>query len=138
MNALKGFLLVAVLFLIGCAALNRVAPAQYDAQGQEIPFSREPTELTKAVADTIPYGDVVLYSVLFMAGAWQKYKRTKVEKGLKATLLAGKVVAQDPETAAAWDKIKEAYREEHDKAGVSPIIKAMLAKLPTILPKKVG
>lgn len=138
MNLLKGFLIVGVLFLAGCAALNRIAPAQYDEQGQEVPFSREPTEFTKAVAGTVPYGDLVLASILFGAGVWQKYKRTKVEKGLKATLLAGKVVAQDPETREAWEKIKEIYREEHDKAGVNPIIKVMLAKLPTILPKKVG
>lgn len=135
MNKFIIALLALSLFtLTGCAVLDKLVPAQYDEEGNFI--TREPTEITKAVAGAIPYGDVALYAVLLLSTGWQKYKRNKVEKGLKATLMAGKQVANDPKMAELWEKLKEVYRKEHEDSGSTALIKNMLAKLPSF--RRVG
>lgn len=131
-QAMFTVLILMAVFLSGCALLDKIAPSQLDAQGQPIPGSRQPTEVTKAVAGAVPYGDVALYGVLFLAAGYEKFKAYKMEKGLKATLLAGKQVANDPEMKEAWDKVKKYYELEHDNAGVTTLIKSLLAKLPAV------
>jgi hypothetical protein len=133
MKVLSLLLVVVCLFLGGCAALDKFAPAQYDASGNIIPGSRQATEVTKAVAGVVPYGDVALGFVLLLAAGYEKYRAAKLEKGLKATLLAGKKVANDPQMQELWDKVKDAYRQEHENAGVTNLVKAMLAKLPSVV-----
>jgi hypothetical protein len=119
-------LIVGCFFMAGCATLDAIAPLQADG-------NRQPTEITKAVAGVVPFGDVALGFVLLVAAGYQKYKSAKLEKGLKATLMAGKKVANDPQLAEMWEKVKDAYRQEHENAGVTNLVKAMLAKLPSVV-----
>ena len=126
------FLFLSLVIISGCALLDKIAPAKHDESGNIIPGSREPTELTKAIADVVPYGNVVLPFVLMVAAGHEKFKAYKLEKGLKATLLAGKQIANDPQLAEMWQKIKGVYRQEHENAGVTNLIKVLLAKLPAI------
>ena len=125
-------LLIGCSYTAGCAVLDKIAPAQYDEQGNIIPGSREATPLARGVADAIPYGDVALSFVLLVAAGYEKYRANKLEKGLKATLLAGKKVASDPQMKELWDKVKDAYRQEHENAGVTSIVKEIISKLPSI------
>lgn len=132
--------LVLIAFLTltfgGCALLDTIAPPQYDEQGNAIAASRQPTFITRTVADTIPYGESALGLILFVAAGYERFRANKLEKGLKATLLAGKKVAKDPKMKDMWDKVKDDYyREAHENAGVTALIKGLLAKLPHV-PKK--
>lgn len=122
-------LMVGVLFFGGCATLDKIAPAQYDASGNEIPGSRVPTDFTKAVADTVPYGNVALNFVLLISTAVAVYRQKKTEKGLFATLKAGQQAAKDPATAEAWEKLKKVYADAHDSAGLTQYINELLAKI---------
>ena len=131
MRALILILVVVCIFFAGCAILDKVAPSQLDESGEPIPGSREPTELTKSIADSVPYGSTALYFLLFAVGGYEKFKSYKLEKGLKATLLAGKQVAKDPEMKVLWEKVKEKYyRPAHESAGITGLIKILIAKLP--------
>lgn len=136
---LKNFLLMmifsGVVMLGGCALIDKALPPKYDSEGQPIPGSRQPTEFTQAMADTIPYGNVDLNVVLLALAGYEKFRAYRMEKGLKATLLAGKQVANDPELKDMWEKIKETYRVSHESAGVTSLIKYLLSKLPTITSK---
>ena len=125
-------LFMSLVIISGCALLDKIAPAQYDESGNIIPGSREPIEITKAIADVVPYGNVALPFILMVAAGYEKFRAYKLEKGLKATLLAGKQIANDPQLAEMWQKIKDEYRQAHENAGVTNLIKALLAKLPSV------
>jgi len=129
-NTLFAVALLSITYLTGCAVLDKIAPPQYDEQGQAIPASRQPTEVTQAVADTIPYGTVALNILLLAVAGVEKFKSYKMEKGLKATLMAGKQASKDPELAKLWEKVKDAYyKPAHQSAGVTSLIKLLLAKM---------
>lgn len=126
-------LIVSCITVVGCAFLDKIIPPKYDESGQAIPGSREPTEMTKAVADVVPYGNVALNVLLLCMAGYEKYRSYKLDKGLKATLLAGKQVANDPQMKELWEKVKEAYyKPAHESAGVTSLIKMMIAKLPSV------
>ena len=130
------FLLVAavlgVILVSGCALLDKLAPSQLDESGAAIPGSRQPTAITQAVAETVPYGELALTVLLFGVAGYERFRAAKLEKGLKATLLAGKKVASDPSMKEMWDKIKDMYRQEHETSGVTKLIKSLLAKTPSV------
>lgn len=115
--------------IAGCAALESLAPPQYNEEGAPIPGSREPTALVKGIADVIPYGETGLAFIMLIWGSAERYRAARYAKGLKATLEAGKKVSKDPATKAAWAKVKEAYKYEHEKSGTSSLINLLLAKL---------
>lgn len=112
----------------GCAWLDKNFVPQYNEQGIEV--GREPTELVKAVADTVPYGNVALNMALLLFAGVAKFKQYKTEKGLKATVVAIKKASEDEDLAEAMDKVKEAYlKPSHQTAGATTLIKMLLAKL---------
>ena len=132
MNKILLIMALTCFFLSGCSLLGKLAPAQYDSQGKIIPGSRQPTDIVNTVADTIPYGQSALGIILLIAAGYEKYRSYKLEKGLKATLFAGKQVAADPELKEMWEKVRETYmRNAHETAGVTKLIKSILAKLPS-------
>lgn len=132
MNKLLLVLSLTCFFFAGCSLLDKLAPAQYDVNGNIIPGSRQPTEIVQATADAVPYGQTILSVVLLIAAGYEKYRSYKLEKGLKATLFAGKQVAADPDLSELWNKVKESYyRNAHETAGVTKLIKQILAKLPS-------
>lgn len=118
------------VMMAGCSFLDAIAPPQYNEQGEAIPGSRQPTEVTQAVADTVPYGNVALGVLLLFTAGYEKFRAYKNGKGLKATLLAGKRASQDPELKKAWEEIKEKYyKQAHEDSGVTSLVKILLAKL---------
>ena len=133
MKALLVLSLMGCLFFAGCSVLDKIAPPQLDANGVAIPGSREATAITKTVAGQIPYGTVALNFLLLAVAGVEKFRAYKMEKGLKATLLAGKQVAADPDLKELWEKVQDSYyRQAHDTAGVTALIKSLLAKLPLV------
>jgi len=118
--------------MAGCSLIDYVAPPQYDESGVAVPDSREPTELVKGIADVVPYGETGLAVFMFLVAGFERFKRNKTEKGLKATLMAGKKVAKDPELQKHWEKIKEIYKIEHENTGTYSFIKLAIAKLPKL------
>lgn len=133
MKVLLTVLIIFSVFMCGCALMDKVVPPQYDEEGVAIPGSRQASPITQAVADTVPYGNVVLNVLLLAYAGAEKFKAYKLNKGLKATLLAGKQVAKDPQMAKMWEKIKEAYyRPAHESAGVTNLVKAILASIPKV------
>lgn len=108
--------------------VDKVLVPTYDEEGNEI--SREPIGIVKTVADTVPYGNVALnFFLLAFAGA-SKFKQYQTEKGLKATLLAGKMAAKDPKLKEMWEQVKEAYyKPSHASSGTTSLIKKLLAKI---------
>ena len=124
-----GVVAVGCFFLAGCALLDQALPPQLDQAGNPIPGSRQPSFVTQAIADTVPYGGVVLNVLLLALAGYEKFRQNKVEKGLLATLKAGELMAKDPAMAELWQKVKEAYEKAHDQAGVTQIINQYLAKL---------
>ena len=131
MNKMLLVLMLGCFFMAGCSLLDKAAPAQYDASGKEIPGSRVPTEFTKAVADTVPYGNVALNLILLLTTVAAVYKQKKTETGLIATLKAGQQAAADPATAEAWEKLKQVYADAHNSAGLTGYINELLAKIKT-------
>lgn len=125
-------LIFSCFIISGCSLVDNLLPSQFDATGNAIPGSRQPIAVVDAVAESIPYAPIALNMFLLILAGVEKFKANKLEKGLKATLLAGKQVATDPELEKQWEKIKEKYRQAHENAGVTSLIKLLLAKLPTI------
>ena len=128
---MKNVFVISILFCLifsGCALLDKMFVPKYNEQGSEI--GREPTEITKAVADVVPYGDVALNVILLMYAGVARFKQYKTEKGLKATVLAIKNASQDPEIKEAVNKVKESYlRPAHENSGATNLIKLLLAKV---------
>lgn len=126
-------LIIFSFILTGCAflnkGLNKIAPPQYDEQGNEIPGTHSPTPLAKDVADSIPYGSVALNGLLLVVNFIQKVKSDKVAKGLKSTVMAIEQASKDPAIRDAIEQLKEELSNAHKIAGVRPLIKEMLAKI---------
>jgi len=131
----SALILILVLFsftMAGCSLVDTIAPPQYDQEGIPLPDTREPTSLVKGVAGVVPYGETGLAVFMLLVAGVERYKRAKTEKGLKATLMAGKRISKDPKMREYWDKVKEVYKQEHESSGSYNLIKLALTKLPKV------
>lgn len=122
-------ILTIVLFTVGgCAWLDTQFKPVLNEQGQEI--GREPTATIKAVADSVPYGNVALNVILLVYGGIATFKKYRTEKGLVATVTAIKRASEDPTISEAVQKVKDAYLNPAQKsAGVLDLIKLVIAKV---------
>ena len=123
--------LVVGLSLVGCAFLNRILPSQVDASGNLIPGTHQASAAQQAAAGLVPYGigSGVLNALLLVMNGYEKYKAAKLGKGLKATVAAIKQIKDDPALKAQWDQIQAILSGAHNAAGVTPLIKAYIAKI---------
>lgn len=118
------------ILLAGCSLLDTIAPPQYDEAGNPIPGSRQATEITRTVADSIPWGGLALNILLLGVAGFEKFNAYRAQKGLMATLLAGKQIADDPKMKELWEEtLLSYYKNAHKTAGVFDYIKTMLAKI---------
>jgi len=128
---MKSVIVLCLLFCFvigGCAWLDTQLVPTYDEQGNEI--GRTPTETIKAVADSVPYGNVALNVALLLLAGVAKFKQYKTEKGLVATVSAIKEASKDPALEVAVQKVKDAYLAPAQKcSGTQTLIKLILAKL---------
>lgn len=149
---MKQFLLIFVLVLGGCTAIDRavnhIAPNQTEIVQAtdpvtgvttnsivEVPGTHEPLPITKDTAAAIPYGTFALGLLLLGVNFYQSMQAKKLKlvtdqtaTGLKATVLAIEQASQDPEIKDAITKLKVALANAHQVAGVEPIIRDILAK----------
>jgi hypothetical protein len=124
---MKSFLLILAIlgcfFMVGCAALDTVAPINPDTG------FREATEITKDVADAVPYGSGALAALLFVSNAFIFVQKKKADKGLWATIKAIEAASKDPEMKEMVAKLKLQLAEAHKDVNVSPLINRLLSKI---------
>lgn len=130
MNKVLWFSVVLAVMLSGCALLNKLAPSHFDEDGQPLPGTHELNPGAQAATDAVgPYGQAAAAIILL---AWNFVERAKSKKtgdGLKSTLIALKQASDDPDTKAAFEKVKLYLKNAHDSAGVRKDIDALLAKI---------
>ncbi len=121
--------IIGIVFVTGCAALDKVAPSKVDEAGNQIPGSRELTPFSKDVTDAIPYGGVVASGLLLVINFIEKAKANKTTTGLMATIRAIELAAKDPELKDAIAKLKIQLSEAHQSVNVQPLINRLLAQI---------
>jgi hypothetical protein len=126
---LLSLLLAVVIVLSGCSLLERVAPSQIDANGNVIPGTHDVSQPIHDTARTIPYAEPLLGVLLLAWNFSEKYRANKLNKGLKATVMAIENAGKDPDIAEAISKLKDQLSHAHDVAGVQPEIRDILAKI---------
>lgn len=118
------------LSLVGCSVAAKFAPSQLDEQGNVIPGSHTLSPDVKPWVDmTGPYGQAAAAIPLLIWNFVELVRAKRSEKGLKATVLALKQASQDPSTKAAFEQIKQYLANSHESAGVTPLIRSLLAKI---------
>jgi hypothetical protein len=117
------------VLLVGCTVMERVAPSQYDAEGNRIPGTHELAYPYKPISDSIPYADVIVGIGLLAWNGYERYRKNKYKDGLWATVKAIEAAGNDPATKAEIANLKEELNKAHTKANVQPIISNMLSKL---------
>lgn len=133
----RNLLVLSILFTLlisgvaGCAFMQKMLPSQVDANGQIIPGTHTANAAEQAAAGMIPYGvgSIILNGILFAWNGIEKYKASKVGKGLNSTLIALNQIKNDPALKAQWDQIQQTLSDAHLAAGVQPLINNFLAKL---------
>lgn len=125
----KTMLIVSLLFLGGCAFLERVAPQQLDASGQPIPGTHTALPLIDNVASSIPYGSEALNFILLITNFVAIVRKNKIDKGFKATVQAIEQASKDPLVKGAIDKLKEKLSDAHQLTGTQKTVNGILASL---------
>lgn len=115
--------LVGCFFMAGCAALDTIAPVNPETG------YREATEITKDVAEAVPYGSGALAVILAISNAWILVKKKQTDAGLWATVKAIDAAAKDPEMKDAIAKLKLQLADAHKEVNVSPLINRLLSKI---------
>lgn len=128
-NMVKTLLIVSLLFLGGCAALERVAPSQLDEQGQPIPGTHTAIPLLDNVAGAVPYGSEALNFILLITNFVALVRKNKIDKGFKATVQAIEMAGNDPLIKDAITKLKEKLSDAHQLTGTSKTVNSVLSSL---------
>ena len=110
-------------FMAGCAALDTIAPINPDTG------FREATEITKDVADAVPYGSGALAAILFLSNAIIFVKKKKTDAGLWSTIKAIETASKDPEMKDMIAKLKLQLAAAHKDVNVQPLINRLLSKI---------
>ena len=124
---MRQFLLVIALlgcfFMAGCAALDTIAPVNPDTG------YREATEITKDVADAVPYGSGALAVILAISNGWILVQKRKTDKGLWATVKAIEAASKDPAMSTMIAQLKVQLAAAHKDVNVQPLINRLLSRI---------
>lgn len=123
------FGVVVVLIIGGCAWMNKIAPNQVDATGKPIPGSHQVAQPVQDVSAAIPYGSFALNGILLVWNFVEKTKANKTAAGLKATVIAIKQAADDPEIKLAMEKLKGYLASAQKSAGAQSTVKAVISRI---------
>jgi len=126
-------IMIVVLFCLvysGCTMLEKIAPSAVDELGNVIPGTHELTDSVKAVSSNFGlYGEVAVGIPLLVWNFVERFKRKRVNDGLVSTVIALKDAADDPATKEAFNKIKDKLKSAHKVAGVTDVVKGIIAKV---------
>lgn len=130
MKVLLILVIALCLVMTGCAMLEKIAPAQFDEEGNPIPGTHELTEAGQAVTANLGvWGSAAGAIPLLIWNFIELVKAKKDQKGLIATVQALKQAGEDPKTKEAFSQIKTYLSNAHEVAGVKLSINGLLAKL---------
>ena len=129
-KALLVLSIVGIVFLAGCATFEKIAPSSLDDQGNAIPGTHQLNSLAQAGVDmTGPYGKAAAAIPLLVWNFVELVRAKKREKGFIATVKALKEAGDDPNTKAAFEKIKGHLKVAHEHSGTTVVVKDLLAKI---------
>ncbi|MBW1672061.1 MAG: hypothetical protein JRJ45_00195 [Deltaproteobacteria bacterium] len=116
-------LVLACVFMAGCSLIDATAPINPETG------YREATQITKDVADAVPYGSGALAAILFVSNAFIFLGKKKSDKGLWATIKAIEAASKDPEMSEMVAKLKIQLAAAHKDVNVQPLINRLLSRI---------
>jgi len=117
------FVLFVCIFFAGCSLLDNTIPVNPETG------YREPTQITKDVAEAVPYGSGALAVLLFISNAVIFVQKKRTGTGLMSTVRTIEAASKDPEMKEMIAKLKLRLAESHKQVNVTPLINTLLSKI---------